>query len=175
MDTFIEQIVVKKKDGKENAIVFAVLIGVGVLCGVAWTFLAAGLLPFAVLIFGGACYGGWWLVTAQNKEFEYCVTNGDIDIDEIIGRRKRNRLVSVAGRKIQTAGKYDEMYWKTHPVDRLVMAAPSLKEDGLYCFSYRSKKRGHTLVVFKPNDRVKEALYNGLPRLVQIEWDRAEQ
>ena len=56
---------------------------------------------------------------------------------------------------------------------RTVMVAPSLAEEGLWCFTYHSKKNGNTFVVFQPNDRVLRQLYAGLPKLVQMDTDRA--
>ena len=108
MDTFIEQIVPKKKDGKEWAIIVAVIVGLLVVFLALFLFsgypFVLMLMPFLLV---GAGYGGWYLLTTQNKEFEYCVTNGDIDIDCIIARRRRKRLVSVAGRKIESLLPYD--------------------------------------------------------------------
>ena len=105
-------------------------------------------------------------------EFEYSITNGDVDIDRIVARRKRNRLVSVRGQKIESAGKYDAARMQNRPFDRTVMAASSLAEEGLYYFTYHSKKSGSTIVIFQPDERVKDAFYKSLPKLVQLDWDK---
>ena len=110
--------------------------------------------------------------TARNKEYEYCVTNGDVDIDLITAKRARKRVVSVAGRKIETLLPYDTAK-STAGYQRVVVAAPSLREAGLWSFTYHSKKNGHTLVVFQPEQRVLSALYQGLPKLVQMDTRRA--
>ena len=120
----------------------------------------------------GIFYGAWYLLTAQNIEYEYCVTNGDIDIDRIVAQRKRRRIVSVSGKKIESAGRYVPEKWAGRPMDRTVIAAPSDREDNLYYFTYHSKKRGHTLVVFQPDDRVKDSFYEGLPKLVQLDFNK---
>ena len=170
MDSFCEQIVQKKKGAKEWLIIALVIIG-----GLAVLFLAFlfNLLIIAALVVG---YAAWWLITAQNIEYEYCVTDADmsvsIDVDQITARRKRKRLVSVSGRKIQSLLPFDP----TAPMgkyQRTVMVAPSLAEEGLWCFTYHSKKNGNTFVVFQPNDRVLRQLYAGLPKLVQMDTDRA--
>ena len=144
----------------------------------ALALLAAALLfvPYirmlVVFVLVGIIYGAWWLITTQNIEYEYCVTNGDIDVDQITARRKRKRLVSVSGRKIQSLLPFDS----TAPMgkyQRVVMVAPSLTAEGLWCFTYHSKKNGNTFVVFQPNERVLRELYAGLPKLVQMDTDRA--
>ncbi len=168
MDTFVEQIIVRKKTKAQ--VVMAVLTMAIASVLVVFTFLF--LTPYAPILLVLIGVAMWWLLTGMNSEYEYCITNGDIDIDRIIARRKRERVVSVALHKVETAGRYDPLQWQGRQVDRVVLAAPSEKEDGLYCFSYRSKKRGHTLVVFQPNERVTEAFRAGLPRLLQNEWDK---
>lgn len=173
MDVFVEQIVAKKKGGKEWGIIALVLLALVVVAAVCFLFMGY-LLMFAPLLLIGAGYGAWWLITQQNVEFEYSVTNGDIDIDQIIARRKRKRIVSVGGQKIEAAGRYVPAQWANRPVDRFVVAAPSANEEGLYYFSYHSKKRGHTVVVFQPDERVRDAFYKGLPRLIQLDWDKSK-
>jgi len=168
MDSFFEQIVQKKKGAKEWMIIAAVMLGALVLAFLVWAFLGA----LAVLALVGIGYGAWWLITSQNIEYEYCVTNGDIDVDQITARRKRKRLVSVAGRKIQSLQPYDPAV-PLGQYQRRVMAAESLNEDGLWCFTYHSKKNGNTFVVFHPDMRVLKALYGGLPKLVQMDTARA--
>lgn len=167
MDTFFEQIVKKKKGPAEWAIIAAVILAAVALVAVVWIF---GVL--AVIATVGIAYGAWWLATTQNVEYEYCVTNGDIDVDKIVARRKRVRLVSVAGRKVRALAPYDPAK-PLGKFQRTVMVAPSLAEEGLWYFTYHSKKNGDTLVVFMPDDRVLSALYEGLPKLVQMDTARA--
>ena len=166
MDSFCEQIVQKKKGAKEWLIITAVVLGSLILIFGA---LLINLLVVALLAVG---YGAWWLITTQNVEYEYCVTNGDIDVDQITARRKRRRLVSVSGRKIESLLPFDPAL-PMGKYQRTVMVAPSLQEEGLWCFTYHSKKNGHTFVVFQPDQRVLRELYAGLPKLVQMDTDRA--
>lgn len=173
MDSFVEQLVKKKKSGAQIAAIVATITITVLLLAVCILFLSI-LGAFSVIAMAAIGYGAWYLLTAQNIEYEYCITNGDIDIDRIVAQRKRSRIVSVGGHKIESAGRYVPEKWAGRQVDRTVVAAPSDKEDNLYYFSYHSKKRGHTLVVFQPNDRVKETFRESLPKLVQLDWDKSE-
>lgn len=168
MDTFFEQIVRKKKTVGELAIMVGVALAALVLCVAAFLFLGG----LSAILICGILYGAWYLITMQNKEFEYCVTNGDIDVDLIVAKRKRKRIVSVAGRKIERLLPYDSSV-STQGFQRVVTAAPSLQEEGLWYFTYHSKKNGHTLVVFSPNERVLSAFTEGLDRLVRMDTQRA--
>ena len=168
MDSFFEQILKKKKTVAEWLLTLLVVLLALALLFVVFVFVPN--LMFIALV--GIGYGAWWLITNQNVEYEYCVTNGDIDIDQITARRKRKRLVSVAGRKVESLQPYDP----TAPLgkfDRRVMVASSLKAEGLWCFTYHSKKNGHTFVVFQPDMRILRSFYEGLPKLVQMDTDRS--
>ncbi len=170
MDTFVEQIVAKKKDGKELAFIIGTVFAALMVALLAFAFV--GVFSIVLIVWIAVGYGAWWVITSQNIEFEYSVTNGDVDIDRIVARRKRNRIVSVRGQKIEQAGKYDPARFQNRSFDRTVMAASSLKEEELYYFTYHSKKRGSTLVVFQPDERVREAFYKSLPKLVQLDWNK---
>lgn len=166
MDTFVEQIVAKKKGGREYGIIILVILAALILTAALLLFV-----PFLLILVIGIGYGAWWLITSQNIEYEYSVTNGDIDIDQIIAQRKRKRIVSVSGVKIEMMAPYNQAEFAGRQFDRRVIAAPS-EETATWCFSYHSKKNGHTLVVFEPEKRVLTALQEGLPKLVQLEMKK---
>ncbi|MBR2406225.1 MAG: hypothetical protein IKB04_04185 [Clostridia bacterium] len=168
MDTFVEQIIVRRKTPKQTLLAILIMALTSLLITFSFIMLRA----FALLLAAALGYGMWWLLSEMNIEYEYCITNGDIDIDKITARRKRERVVSVSLSKVETAGVYRPEQWQERGVDRVVMAAPSEKAEGLYCFSYRSKKRGHTLVIFQPDERVLAAFTKGLPRLLQNEINK---
>lgn len=168
MDSFFEQIIKKKKTALEWLLTLLVILLALALLFVVFVFVP----NFLFIALVGLGYGAWWLITNQNVEYEYCVTNGDIDVDQITARRKRKRLVSVAGRKIESLQPYDPNA-PLGKFDRRVMAASSLKAEGLWCFTYHSKKNGHTFVVFQPDMRILHSFYEGLPKLVQMDTDRS--
>ena len=166
MDTFNEQIVKKKKTAGEYAIIVATVLGLLVLV-VLMLFI-----PLLMILVAAAGFGAYYLITAQSKEFEYSVTNGDIDIDTIIGRRKRKRIVSVTGKKVERLLPFEGGRFREADYQRVVMAAPSMNEPELWYFTYHSKKNGHTLVIFQPDERVLAAFRDSLPKLLQLEVNR---
>jgi len=168
MDTFVEQIVTKRRDGRDMGIIGLILFGMFlIITACVYFFIYLGM--FSLIIIAGAGYGAWFLLSSRNVEFEYSVTNGDIDIDTIIARRKRKRLVSVSGSKLESFEPYDETAYASRKFDRTVMAAQSPKDKGLWAFTYRSKKNGHTLVIFQPEKRVVNAFKIGLPSMMARE------
>jgi len=170
VDIFIEQIVKKKSGAREAMILFgASALAVFLMFAVA--VINFGLLAFTAM---GVGYGLWQVFHSQSIEFEYAVTNGDIDIDRITGKRRRKRMVSVAGAKVERFERhkqYDRYGGGLDPrqFDRYVMAAAVADHPDNWCFTYRSKKSGHTLVVFSPDERVLEGFVKGLPRPLRSE------
>ncbi len=176
MDTFVEQIVKKKKTPAEWLIIIGTVLAAAVLLLTVFCIPMIITIPLlSTLLILGIGYGGWWIITNQYIEYEYCVTNGDIDIDVITAKRKRKRVVSVVGRKVESLLPYDAAKVNEKTYQRVVIAAPSKDETGLWCFTYHSKKNGHTLVVFQPEQRVLQELFGGLQSLVKIETRRAMQ
>ncbi|MBQ9413632.1 MAG: hypothetical protein IJU16_00735 [Clostridia bacterium] len=169
MDTFEEQLVKQNVTGKH----IAITIGAGVLV-LLLNAAAALFLPILLVVtVAGGMLLMWILITSGRREVEYSVTNGEIDIDQIINQSRRKRLVQVKGAKIDsllpvTPARLSGQY------DRVVMAAQTA-ETATWCFTYHSKQNGKTLVLFQPNDRVLAALKAGLPRLQQMETDRAQR
>ncbi|MBQ3942745.1 MAG: hypothetical protein II669_00320, partial [Elusimicrobia bacterium] len=95
MDTFFEQIVPVKKTANQ---IFAV-IGIWLLA-VLISILAVFLLGLDILatitlfIIFGAFYGAYKLSGRFNLEYEYILTNGTFDVDKIMSKSSRKRLLT---------------------------------------------------------------------------------
>ena len=166
MDSFAEQLIKKKMGGKEIAIV--------ILLFLATTIVSLAILLFApvvavLLVF--VIWGAWWLLQTQHIEYEYSVLNGDLDIDKIVGKRKRKRVVQVRANKI------DEFLPVTDKVRladyQRVLVAGWSKETATFYVTYNSKKNGRTIVLMEPNARVFKELYDGQSRIKQLALEKA--
>ena len=101
MDIFCEYIVKVKRSPLE--ILISVL---GVFLAAILIFLSLGLLStafssFVLLIDAAIVYGVYILVTHFDVEYEYIFTNGDLDIDKIIAKRKRKRMFSLSVKEFE--------------------------------------------------------------------------
>lgn len=178
--TFTEQLVKKKKETREYALLALIWVGVVGLAFAA--FLTFSLLATSVglhftsllmlwaIVAAALVFGGVWLSKTQSVEFEYSVYEGALDVDRIVGKRARKHIVQVPARRIEALEPCTQATL-SRPFDRVVMAAPSVKEAS-WCISYHSKKSGHTLVLLAPNERVFDALYAGLSRQLQLDCDK---
>ena len=170
MDTFIEQIVVKRKTMGEVVMQTAVWF-FGVLAILILLFLSIGggnaiVRMVALLAAFGIGYGMWYLLTSMKVEFEYSVTNGHFDIDKIIAQRRRKRLLSAEVSEIESFSKYNAEAQAHRNYDKRLMVGGGGKYD-LWCAELRHKELGHILVVFEPDDRTLATVRKFLPKMVE--------
>ena len=88
MDTFFEQIIAVKKNGKAVAAIIGIWLAAFIVCFLLIMFMGF-LGTFSLLLAAGALFGAYKLCTRFNLEYEYIVTNGTMDIDKIINKSSR--------------------------------------------------------------------------------------
>ena len=92
MDHYNEQLVKKETEASDIAKKILIIAGTLLITGLCvYSVFVFGFLPLIVLVFG-VFYLSWYLMTSTSVEYEYIVTNNDMDIDKIVGQRKRKRL-----------------------------------------------------------------------------------
>ncbi len=96
MDFFTEYIIKQKK----SPFVYIAAVGMVIATLLVWMltfpFLGVAAISGLVgLVDVGMVYLSYIVITNFNIEYEYIVTNTDLDVDKIINRRKRKRVISV--------------------------------------------------------------------------------
>ena len=175
MDVFFEQIIRKKPNTAQKIVRVAFIIAAIVLI-ISLVIYAFVLLignsifaPICILAAFGVGFGARWYVRRMYLEYEYSITNGDFDIDRIIAKSKRDRIISTSCQDFEEFGIYDEKAKEkfSHREFNAKVMAANLDEDGLYYAVVAHKTIGSVLVVIQPNDRIKQALKRFIPRMIQ--------
>lgn len=123
---------------------------------------------YTILLFSvTAAFGSFWLTKylweGTNTEYEYIVTNDDLDVDKIIGKRKRKRMITVNLKAVTEFAPY--LNETDVSADVTVVAHDGTGEDLWYLLA-QSEKYGNLLILFNPNEAVKENLIGGFePKL----------
>ena len=155
MDRFSEQLIPRQATGKDMFLRGLYVALALLLIGAIVFFVGGiGLWLIAISLCGGIIWGLVWLLQGTFIEYEYIVTNDDLDIDKIIGKRKRKRLVTLSLREAKELGEY--VSGTEINADVAVMAHDETGTD-MYCFVCGSKEYGSIAVVFNPDKRT---LYN---------------
>lgn len=165
MDVFIEKIVKKKSDAKSTALTVLIIVGVLILSVIGLTFAGS----FGIFIVAGLIYGAWFLITSFQVEYEYSLTNGELDIDTIIAQRKRKRILTIHCKEFEMLAPYNESHKReteTPSLKKKIYACTSLNEEGLYFAIFNTTDFGKTLLVFEPDDRMLASFKSYIPRKV---------
>lgn len=169
MDVFAEQLV--KKSGGTKSLSLKVLIVFAIILVIAIAFtlspIFARFSSIIILIAAAAIYGGYQLLSYTNVEYEYSVTNGEIDIDKILGQKKRTRLTTIKCKEIEEIGVYKDSEHRNKKYDRVIDASQNAyDQNNTFYILYRTST-GSTILIFSPNDKIKDAIRPALPRLLQ--------
>ena len=166
MDTYCEYIVKKKNGGKELALRALIVLG-AVALFVVFMLLGGVVRSFSMittLLAFGSLYGGYLLITNMNVEYEYIVTNGEMDIDKIIARRRRKRMLTVNARTFEKFGPFKEAEHANESYSNRVYVCTSPADPGCYYAVLNHQTMGRILLVFSPNDHVLENLKIYIPK-----------
>lgn len=165
-DVFIEYLVKRQNTPKHIALKILIVLAAVLISLAAMLFSGAlgALSIIGPLLVVGAIYGAYFLITSMSVEYEYSVTNGDLDIDQITAQRKRKRLVSINMKEVEAFGRYksQEHQGKTYGTKLFCCDNPENPELW-YCVT-RLKQSGQTLVVFNANQKMLDGIKTFLPR-----------
>lgn len=147
------------------------------LIGVAAAALAAGFflvffmmfplnLTGVVLIF----YLAYLLITNIDVEYEYIVSNGEMDVDKVMGRRKRKRLVTAPISEFTAFGKLSEA--PEEPDDCTTVLADDGYSENRYFADFVHKSVGNVRIIFSPSEKILDGMELFLPRQLKAEFKK---
>ena len=172
MDIFVEQIVKKAPNGKDTAKKVLIVVGMCLLAAVL-AFVIMFIPTFsgiALLLLFGMFYGGYYLITGLDVEYEYIVTNGGIDIDKIIAKRKRSRLITCKVSSFEAFGKYESAPDADSSVTTVSAVGTSLSgaDTELWYADFTHASAGKVRLIISAEDKVIEAIRPFLPRQLKV-------
>ncbi|MDD5602949.1 MAG: DUF6106 family protein [Eubacteriales bacterium] len=163
MDVFVEKMISKKKTAVDYAIyaILAVLVPPAMI----GTFYIPVIQYIAPVFLAGIIYGTYLVVTGRNIEFEYAVTNGEIDIDKIVAKKRRKRLYSGDCRTFDILAKMDGSYYTQDmkSISNRIEAVSDMKSEDVFFFTANTKD-GKVIVFFEPDRRMLDIFKNLIPR-----------
>lgn len=150
---FKEYMIKKERTAADILISFgcyfaAVLIGLAVMIFM----LPYNLGGVAMLLFAGAIYGAHIISSRRRKEFEYIMTEDNIDIDVVMNKERRKRLISFSMKETEIIAPMDSTEFADRKNDsfaKTVNALSGRKEADTY-FAVVEKKGERILVLFEP-------------------------
>lgn len=172
MDIFCE-FIVKKKFGVIN---FLLLFGLSsaavILAFVLFIIISPFLGPeISMLVVIGVIYFAYTLSKGLFVEFEYALTNNEMDVDKILAKSKRKRVITVDFKNIDICAsindeKYSYEYKNTASIAK-TFNLTGVCDNEIYFVDFAGEK-GKTRVLFQPSDKMKEAMKTINPSFIHI-------
>ena len=171
MDIFCEYIVKKKIEAKDILKLFGIIVAAMILSFVA---LLIGLrfdMGIGFVLVAAVIYVTYLFSKFIYTEFEYALTNSELDVDKILGRSKRKRVVSVDFKTVDICAsvndeKYKSEFNNTGAIKKTINATG--KSDYEIYFVDFQGEDGKTRLLFHPTDKMKNALKMINPRTIHI-------
>ena len=183
MHIFIEELLSKKKSAMDY-----VLIVVYIMLGLSVTFMLGfllivmmfspkntlietviSLIPLAIFL---AWFGIYKLIGLRSVEYEYTVINNNLDIDKIVSKKSRKRVVSVDIKSIEIMACTDDEenndIYLNPPEETKIINCSALNKNMNTYFISTAFDGGRKMVIFQPTTKITEALAKFNPRLVKI-------
>lgn len=160
MDNFHEQLVKKYPSAKDNALkLMIIFLSVAIFVLSITGIVLFGFVPLIVIGAAGL-YGGYYLLGFTVTEYEYAITNNDVDIDKITGKRSRKRLVSFKLSSVTDWGEYDDN--SGAGVDATVLASDNSGYNLWYVVA-NTERNGKVMVLFTPDSDTLETINSSVP------------
>lgn len=161
----------KRPDSQDNAKKAGIILLAVLLCAASVFLVFVTHIPFILVITCAIIYGAYYLISGTSVEYEYAVTNGEMDVDKIIARRKRVHLITV------DVGKFDAYGEMTDDIpddtERTVVLCADNTGEGEYYADLETEEYGATRIIFTPNDAVQDAIAAALPRQLRFQKGQA--
>lgn len=171
MDNFHECLVTKKSSGADIAKKAGIALLAVILSLAVMIFLYV-IFPLNIFAVVGIFYGAYYLSGNFSVEYEYITTNDEMDIDKIIGKRKRKRLITAPVGKFERFGRLED----APPVPNdytTVLASDGTDTDDYYC-DFNHQSFGNVRIIFTPDEQTVENITEHLPNLLKAEMRRSK-
>ncbi len=181
MDVFIEELVEKKKEKKDHVI--AVLLALG---AVMLSFIVLALviiLPTVSMALGHVIAMFWPLLviliwyyaykfySKLSIEYEYSVINSNLDIDKIMSKKSRTRVLSLDIKDASYMACIDDDenndLYVNPPQGIKILNYSAMSENGYTYFIDCSVGGKRTIVLFQPSSKMVEALWKYNPKAIK--------
>lgn len=156
-DTFVEELIVRRTTPLNVLIRVAIVLFI-----LFFTMFGFLIIPYVFpLCLAAICVGAYFLFKFQYVEFEYSFTNGDLDLDKIMGKRKRKHLATIPYDKIHVMAPYAAEYEgevQGYQVSSKLDVSSSNRAAGRWFLIYEPYDDEYAFLVFQPSAKLQEAM-----------------
>ena len=164
MDTYCECLFKKKRTLKDNIVAAVVIFAALILLRYSILLLIFPSVTFlAPAVWVGIIWGSFKLIKRQNKEYEYLLTGGDLDVDVVIAKSSRKRLFSVRRREIEfVAHISSDKAKEIDPTLPVTDVTSGYNPEAVYVMKISSSSI-NPIIYFEPSEKMLEQLKSKIP------------
>ena len=170
MDHFLEEVVVKRKNGLNRILYYlswVIMIFSAIIASMTLGTLTTAFSWFSVIVIvisAGIAVYTWFFHDKLLTEYEYTFTNGSLDFAEVYNNKKRKSLGSLNVRNVEAFGKLTSSSFQRY------LNMPGIKrmnwflnrEAELYYF-YFTKDTDKKMIILEPSEEMVENIRKYLP------------
>ena len=170
MDHFLEEVVVKRKNGLNRILYYlswVIMIFSAIIASMTLGTLTTAFSWFSVIVIvisAGIAVHTWFFHDKLLTEYEYTFTNGSLDFAEVYNNKKRKSLGSLNVRNVEAFGKVTSSSFQRY------LNMPGIKrmnwflnrEAELYYF-YFTKDTDKKMIILEPSEEMVENIRKYLP------------
>lgn len=161
MDIFMEKLIRRKRTPRDYLIVATVIyISLGI------NFIALMVPLIRVFTVALAVYSIYFTIKRTYVEYEYSLTNNELEIDKIVAKKNRSRLFTANCKDFEMFGRTDHSkYNDVKTIEKKIIAIVSKESKNIY-FAVLQFEGTRTLLLFEPDERMVECITSCIPRKV---------
>lgn len=164
MDVFKEYIVKRElSQGEKTSKIFTIAAAVALAAFFILLTFNTTLTLFGFVFAGLSIFIGYQLITKLFVEYEYILTNADLDIDKIVNQAKRNRLCTIDLHKVSEYGVVNGDF-AVGEDETLVKAGANNPELTDYYLRFTHREFGKGVLVFTPSTEMTQLMKPFFPR-----------
>lgn len=172
MDIFIEEMVERKRTGKDVVAVFGLMILSVIFVYVLLTIVFPLIPQFGSILFvlaAGEIYLAYRFSMSFNVEYEYSLVKNEIDIDKIVNRKKRKRMTTVNIKGLEAFGRCGEnpeykRYVGNAGVKKIYACAKKDDADNYFVVYFENSIK--VMTVFSPSGKIVDVIEKYNPKRV---------
>lgn len=163
MDLFIDKIVKRRKSPMELVGTAGILLLIFVA-----SFLILLYIPeLSLLLIAAVIFLAYFAISRSNLEYEYAVTNGDMDIDKIINQKSRKRVFSAHAKDFEVVARINSDHYTDAIKSCTNVKDYTSNTDNKEIWFIYMKQEGNPLVVlFEPSPQMIGNFFTFNPRKV---------
>ncbi|MBQ0083917.1 MAG: hypothetical protein KBS52_04050 [Clostridiales bacterium] len=158
MDIFCEPLVSIKKSPVNYLLIALIVLASAALCVVMFIYSRQYFMLIFLIV--ALIYGTIALVKQFFTEYEYSITNGTVDIDKIIAKSRRKRIISFEVSEIIRTARVSDAGIK-NAADK-VFVCGNKGENA--CYILAKKGAAKAAILIEPNERFKAAIIESAPK-----------